>query len=263
MKRKYWLLLLVVAILLNGSPALADGDFYVVAVGGGVGTKITKLPYPIDASGFYYVTNDLSVPSGSGIIVNANDVTIDLMGFSLTGNGSVGPAGIYISSGLNNIEVRNGTLKNWFRGIYTDGGSSHRIINIRAEGNTNGINLNGFSHLIKGCTTSNNGMNGILLNGGGTISGNVANYNINAGISVTGYATISGNIVSNGAHCIDLQGPGSIIGNTVIPEIGQTGINLRGTANNFVMLDQNTVSGDGTRFAGGSASYVRGTNAGF
>ena len=45
MKRKLRLLVLVGAILLSVSPVLADGDFYVVAVGGGVGTKITSLPY--------------------------------------------------------------------------------------------------------------------------------------------------------------------------------------------------------------------------
>jgi hypothetical protein len=41
MKRKYWLLLLLFAMLLNGSPVLADGDFYVVS-GGGTKGKILK-----------------------------------------------------------------------------------------------------------------------------------------------------------------------------------------------------------------------------
>jgi hypothetical protein len=39
--------------MVTTAPALADGDFYVVAVGGGVGTKITSLPYPINSPGFY------------------------------------------------------------------------------------------------------------------------------------------------------------------------------------------------------------------
>ena len=65
MKRKYWLLLLVFAVLLNGNPVLADGDFYVVAVGGGVGTKITSLPYIITNPGFYYLTSNLSYSSGT------------------------------------------------------------------------------------------------------------------------------------------------------------------------------------------------------
>ena len=59
MKRKFWFLMLVGAVLLNGSPVLADGDFYVVAGGGGVGTKITSLPYTIDKPGFYYLGGNL------------------------------------------------------------------------------------------------------------------------------------------------------------------------------------------------------------
>ena len=60
MKRKYWLLLLVCAVLLSGRPVLADGDFYVVVGGGGVGTKITSLPFTISAPGFYYLGSNLT-----------------------------------------------------------------------------------------------------------------------------------------------------------------------------------------------------------
>lgn len=41
MKRNYWVLLLVFAVLLTGSPVLADGDFYVIA-GGGPSGKVLK-----------------------------------------------------------------------------------------------------------------------------------------------------------------------------------------------------------------------------
>jgi hypothetical protein len=259
--KRLLLLALMGAVLLSAAAVLADDGFYVVAVGGGVGTKINSLPYNINAPGFYYVTGNLK-SSANGIIVNANDVTIDLMGFSLSGN-TGNSTGIYILSDKHNVEVRNGTLSNWLRGIYSDTTSRHRVINIRAEESFYGIVLNGYSHLIKGCTASNNSY-GISLNGGGTIRSNVLNYNLSCGIDVTSYAIIADNTVSNSNICVALGGAGSIIGNTVIPENGQTGINLSGSSDNFVMLDQNTVSGVGaTRFSGGSASYIKGINAGF
>ena len=51
--KRFLLLALVFSVMVTTAPALADGDFYVVAVGGGVGTKITSLPYPINSPGFY------------------------------------------------------------------------------------------------------------------------------------------------------------------------------------------------------------------
>lgn len=88
MKRNLWLLSLVGAMLLTVTPVLADGDFYVVAVGGGVGTKITSVPYTISSPGFYYLGSNLTYSgTGSAISVDAENVTLDLMGFSLTGAG--------------------------------------------------------------------------------------------------------------------------------------------------------------------------------
>jgi hypothetical protein len=46
------------------------------------GTPISSLPYTINAPGSYYVTRNLSAVSGNGITINADDVTLDLMGFT-------------------------------------------------------------------------------------------------------------------------------------------------------------------------------------
>src|SRR5215469_2970325 len=40
----------------------------------------------ISNPGSYYLTTNLNVPSGSGITISANNVTLDLNGFALTGN---------------------------------------------------------------------------------------------------------------------------------------------------------------------------------
>ena len=129
MKRKYWLLLLVGAVLLNLGPAMADDGFYVVAMGG-VGTKITRIPYIITNPGFYYLGGNFDCPSGNGITVNTSDVTIDLMGFRLSGNSDSHG----ISGSTSNVEVKNGTLSGWNHAIDL-WGTQCRIINLRAYGN--------------------------------------------------------------------------------------------------------------------------------
>ena len=53
-------------------------------------TPISSLPYTISEPGSYYVTGNLS-STGSGIVIQASGVTVDLMGFSVTRGGGETP----------------------------------------------------------------------------------------------------------------------------------------------------------------------------
>jgi len=294
-KRVLWLLVLVAAVLLNAASLQAADNFYVIATGPPtVGTKITSLPYTITASGYYYLTGNLSYAGGNAITVNNDNVTIDLMGFSLIGpsNSSL-YSGIYMN-GRKNVEVRNGTVSGWHLGVseYSNAGSHHRMIGVRANGNRYGIYLNGTDHLIKGCIASQGtfgsgsglvigtgtiggctAMNFIKVDsysgfgifiGGGTASGNVvANCTGTSaiGIYAIGSATISHNQVSNCTTGINGAGGGSIIGNVVYSDTGQTGI-VPSTNINPNVLDQNTSSGAGTHYGPGTGVTVWGLNGG-
>jgi hypothetical protein len=237
MKRKLLLLALGFSVMVTTTPVLADGDFYVVAVGG-VGTRISSVPYVISNPGFYYLTDNLSCPSGNGITVHANDVTIDLMGFTLSG--TTGGTGVLLN-GFRGAEVRNGTFKGWGAVISSLGtDSGHRVLNVRADSNSIGIHLGGFGHLVRGCTAVSNASQGIFVEGG-TISGNMAVQN------------------GTGIQC----NWGSVIGNSIWCNANQKGIVVTTDTQYATVVDQNAVSGPGTRFSGGSASTIKGTNAGF
>ncbi len=199
MKKKLWLLACVWAVFLFGTPAWAD--FYVIAVPAGVGTRITSLPYTITTPGFYYLAKDLTMtasfgPPASGITVNADNVTIDLMGFSLVCSGSGDTSGIGIS-GRKNVEVRNGTVSGFpAGGIYGSGGYNCRIINVRVEKNGIwGINLStGYYHLIQNCNASENANTGIAAGYGCRVTGNVSCKNLR-GISCEEGSSLVGNVV--------------------------------------------------------------------
>jgi hypothetical protein len=238
MKKNLLVLAIMGAVLLSAAPVLADDGFYVVALGGGVGTKISSLPYTVNSPGFYYVTGNLSCASGNGITVLSDDVTLDLMGFRLSG--TTGGTGV-LMNGRKNVEVRNGTFQGW-GAVITESqtGSGHRVFNVRADSNSIGIFLYGFGHLVKGCTALSNASYGILVEGG-TISGNVTSQ------------------CGTGIYCKW----GSVIGNSVWCNGGQTGIEVTTDAQYRTVLDHNAVSGPGTRFSGGSASTIKGINAGF
>lgn len=271
MKRKLSLVFLLGAVLL-GPAALADGDFY---PGGPWGIRITSLPCTISNPGSYYLGSNLSYSGGDGITITSDHVTLDLMGFTLTGPGSDN-YGISMT-GRQNVEIRNGTLSGWQYGIREgySSGSGHRIINVRAEGNRNGISLGGSGHLIKGCRATAGGSSsvGLFIRSKGTISGCLTSNFQTCGIEIDDYGTITGNevigpgsvgsyggiyagssslVMGNevsdavkGIHC---EGGASVIGNTVTANTGQTGIRVSTTEP--ALLDQNTVRGDGTHYQG-------------
>lgn len=295
MKRVLWLLAGLGVVLLSAAPVLADDGFYVIGGRPSVGTRITSLPCTITSPGYYYLTGNLSYAGGNAITVNNDNVTIDLMGFSLIGpsNSSL-YSGIYMN-GRKNVEVRNGTVSGWYLGVseYSDAGSHHRMIGVRANGNTYGIYLHGIDHLIKGCIASQGNFgsgSGLVIGtgtisgctamnftysgvytgkgisiGGGTASGNVvANCTGTSaiGIYAIGSATISHNQVSNCTTGINGAGGGSLIGNVVSSTTGQTGIVPSTNINTPNVLDQNTSSGDGPHYGLGSAATVWGLNGG-
>ncbi len=260
MTRKILLLALVGAVLVGFSPALADGDFYVVVVPGGVGTKITSLPYTITAPGFYYLTGNLTCPSGNGITVNSDDVTIDLMGFRLSGNTS--STGIYMN-GRKNVEIRNGTLRGWNNAIheFSSSGVNHRVINVRAEENFSGIILNAVGSLVKGCTAANNKSGSGIEIFAGTVSGNQVR-NCYYGIFVSLDGNVTGNMVSDCHYGIYIPGSCSVIANIISCVSGETGIYLSTSASDPILVDQNTVTGGCTHYAGGGPATEWGVNAG-
>ncbi|HEY9074380.1 MAG TPA: hypothetical protein VIN67_09640, partial [Desulfobaccales bacterium] len=232
MKTRLWWLALVVAVLLSSPAAWADGDFYVIAGGGAaVGTKITSVPYEIKNSGFYYLGGNLtSSGSGNAITVNADNVTLDLMGFSLSHSGPlVAGYGIRMS-GRYNVAIRNGTVSFFYAGIAEDSfiyGAQHRVSNVRAIYNTYNISLSGKNHLVNACSGSN-GTTGIYVETG-VITSSVASNNDDSGIQI-GRGSIIGNIANNNGTAGFLFGDG------------------------IIMVDRNSAADNGANYSGGGAS---------
>jgi hypothetical protein len=72
-------------------------------------TPILSGEIVITAGGSYYFAENV-VSTGDGIIVDADNVTIDLMGFTLMGPGPGTSRGIVTLPGVENVEIRNGSV---------------------------------------------------------------------------------------------------------------------------------------------------------
>ena len=167
-----------------------------------VRTAIDSLPFTIDVSGSYYLTGNLS--GGNGIDVSVDNVTIDLMGFTISGDSATDGYGIFMNN-RTNVEVRNGTVRNFGNsGIYDDGllASGHRVINVRILGNgtlnnTSGVHLKGANHRIQDCTAGDNGSHGLATFGDSILINNTAYNQVNGGIYGGHGATLTNNIAYN------------------------------------------------------------------
>jgi parallel beta-helix repeat protein len=178
------------------------------------------LPLTITERGSsWYLTGDI-VAVGGGISVQADAVTIDLMGFSLGGGTGVGIE----ADTREGLTVRNGRIAGWtatcilpgFRSLLENltvkgcGGSgivanfdSMIVDTMAANNSVHGIIVKA-GGMVRGCRAVNNTENGIWVEEennrvGGMVTGCLVKGNLRNGIRIDGYATVTDNqVLDNG-----------------------------------------------------------------
>ena len=201
-------------------------------------TPITSLPATIIVQGVYCFTGDLAtaITSGNAIEIQTNNVVLDLNSFKLGGL-AAGPGtqatGIFASN-RQNLTIKNGTIRGFFRGIHLiDSGASqgHVVEDIRADQNT---------------------FEGILVQGAGTI---VRNNQVVA----TGGTTAFG--VDADALGIAVSGTGpQVLNNAVINTVAQGtgtawGIRLVSVTGGLVVNNRITGADRGIEYAASTGKY--------
>jgi len=210
--------------------------------------------YVISRAGSYYLTADVSTAK-SGISVDVDDVTIDLMGFTISGPDVGIRNGVYMYQ-RNNVQISNGTIRDFSAGIYEaiTTGKNHKISYINAVSNTvSGIVLLGTNCRVENCTSSDNGTGstshvyGIRAGENAMVSSNTVEGNgySTVGAYVYGIYTSSGSTVTDNTVCNN----GSSGGNRVYGIVGAQSSMI--TDNN---IRKNGTSAQGNVY-GISASY--------
>src|SRR5215211_4608967 len=190
---------------------------------GGIVTTI----FSISRSGSYYLTGNRTntAAGGLGISVNANDVVIDLNGFTLSGAG-VGQFGIYLQS-RTNVAVLHGTVRDFTSvGIIAPfSGNGHTISGVSVL-NNGGIGIGMIASQgcrVVDCVVQDNS-GGISVSDGSLVSHNrlISNGGTQYGISADSNCLITENVITsrdtNAAHAwgISVGGYGCrVVGNTV------------------------------------------------
>ncbi len=194
-------------------------------------TPISAAPFTISTAGSYYLTTNLTVSVGNAITVSANNVTLDLNGFTLASTET--PAGSSIGISLNsvtNTTIAHGCISSGVTnsgGIYGGSGFGSGIyylglapVNVRVSGvSVSGCRVNGMflgtSSVVEFCTVNTMGNFGIVAE---TVSdslaqncGNTAVYAYGNANNCFGYASGSANgVYANAANnCYGTSSGGS------------------------------------------------------
>jgi hypothetical protein len=219
----------------------------------GVRTQITTLPYVIATPGSYYLSTNLtqSVP-GDGISISSDNVTLDLMGFTLAGAGFAGSNAIGLAPGaFSNITIRNGYVTAWGAdGIALGGATRVTVENVVAVSNVGvGIAV-GMQSTVRDCTAALNGATGITLASDCKLRNSTSCSNSANGVLVGPDCHLS-NVVAN-----DNTGDGIGLGpsSTLVASV------TSGNGNNGVMF---TMSVRITDCTSGFNGFMTGTGDGF
>ncbi|MFO1488956.1 MAG: right-handed parallel beta-helix repeat-containing protein [Verrucomicrobiota bacterium] len=126
-------------------------------------TPISAASFTISQPGSYYLTTNLTgFGSAPGVTIAANDVTLDLNGFAMTGPAVV-YAGVFVGSGsYTNVTIRNGTIKGWIEGVRVfDGDSKNIVLDQLNISDSAGYGIDAAGATITRCTVTASGNTGI------------------------------------------------------------------------------------------------------
>lgn len=192
----------------------------------------------------YHMTTGTTcvVAAETGINVTANNITVDLGGFDLTGPNSGNSHGVLINPGVAGTRIKHGTITLFARGI--EGSSTTRgtvVSGINSIHNSNfGILLG--SATVKNCVVAGNNGAGISMlgigSGAGVITNTLATRNGSGGMSISNIptglidrSTVTGNL---GSHAIFMSADKSTVRRSTSTGNAGDGVDMDGSVANTV-----------------------------
>lgn len=212
-------------------------------------TPISALPFNITMQGSYYLTTNLTANgSGEGITISADNVTLDLDGFALSGGGSGQVAGIMVSGTHKNIVIKNGTVRGWTNGgvnawsAYNSVIQSLRVSNNSAQStffNIAALSIGSDSTVKDSFVTQNTYCHGIMAGNASFVTNCVASGNSSgAGIKAMDRCYLLSNISDSNGNGITMGSGNRIESNSCTANISAGLLVPSGATNN--VLARNT-----------------------
>ena len=220
-------------------------------------TPIFSLPYSITQPGSYYVASNLvQTTANHGISISANDVTVDLNGFTLAGTNGAQSGIMAVGGSRTNICIRNGTVRNWSSGADLSLARNCLVENVRLTRNAmHGlITLTGAQ--VSRSTAEANGVHGFFAGIYCKFEDCLARDNGSNGFAVSGYAVVRNcQAFGNGGHgIVVLLGYSSQITGCFVSQNVGDGINV----GNHSLVRDNLCVENGAGTGNGAGIYATG-----
>ena len=221
-------------------------------------TPISSVPYTISTGGSYYLTTNLFAGPGLGaVIIQADNVTVDLNGFTLA-NTNIGGVGISVQTAQKNLVVRNGTIQACSgNGVEARITTGCQFNNLGFFGNFIGLE-GGSNTIVRGCIAANNTGDGISALNGSTISECTTAYNGRFGIVVNATTVVNlCSSTSNSVNGIRINGTNNVVSSCIVSLNVQEGIYSYGKNR----ITDCAVSANGSRGifqSGGGGDWIEG-----
>jgi hypothetical protein len=197
----------------------------------------------ISQPGSYYLSANVTGASGiDGIVIQADNVTLDLNGFSVIGAPGSG-YGISVPGTHSNITIRNGVVRGWAGdGFNAADDQNVRLESVTFSNNTVSGAVTGRNAIVDSCIAASNSLDGFQVGEGGVIRKSTASANLRIGISVDGGP---------------LLGAGAYVQGCTANHNGSTGINASRAAVENCAVGGNGVDGIAVAFGSVSSCVSR------
>ncbi len=186
---------------------------------------IEKAPFKISASGSYYLaTNLFATTDQAAISIDADNVTLDLQGFVISGAPD-SAAGITVVPGHNDVTIRNGAIAGTGSGIEASSTGHIQLESLRiSKCAESGISV-GPASVLANCVSSGNGSVGIRAGVASSLSNCQAIANGGNGLDVDQKCTIRDSTAAQNAMAGVSAGDFSKVINVSATDNQSTGIN--------------------------------------
>ncbi|MBP7825524.1 MAG: right-handed parallel beta-helix repeat-containing protein [Verrucomicrobia bacterium] len=164
---------------------------------------------------YYLASNIVGVANQRGIEIRANNVTLDLNGFSLLGVSNAA-SGILVVNTCTNVTIHNGMISGWGNGYHAIRGLGRNLTleRLSITGNSFGLMGSG-GDVIRDCLVSGNQRDGIEVFGSHSLvaNNNVTQNNLQAGPGNASISVIGSNNRIEGNHVVGAGGGFGILCN--------------------------------------------------
>ncbi len=187
------------------------------------------------------LTADLSCTGTRGFVIGADKVTIDLNGFTLSGDGGIGDVAIDNGLGFDGVTVKNGTISDFDECISIGGNAQKNVVSgMRLQFCVNdAIDLNDSDLTKITKTTILNSGQGVQILADGT--GNIVEKSF---------------ILGSAQHGVQVQGSGNVVQKNQLTVHGGDGVHVTGSANRVLGNKVDRMNGDGIGVEGGTGNEV-------